>query len=234
MKRSLSIFAIFTFIILIGIIIFTGCLQSTALCITVLAASTTLMIHQLQIYNILSDEIESTKRDKQHDKDSGDKQDKGISNDGLKLGSSFTVHSNSHSSNHPEEASTSHNDEHFMEGPLQEESKKTDEEHADGVFADGYIPTDDPIADALKGAEEVYSLPMYSKNQSLLSNVDWKRKQEARYQGHMDIKKIEDHKLRFRMNKSRDGFKRSMNADNSKKFFAEELHEREQSQWWGF
>lgn len=201
MNDPLVTFAIFTLIILIGIIIFTGCLQSTAMCITVLAATTSLVLHQVQMYRIIKDN-ESTA-------------------------------SNNESSNVKTSGMNAAGTEEFKEGPLQIASKKEDEERAQGVFRDGYVPTDDPIADALAGIEEVHSLPMYSKNQSLLSNLNWRKKQEARYQGYMDLRRIDDHKMRFRMNKSRDGQRRAMNSESAAKFFNEELHEREKSQWWG-
>lgn len=199
MIKPLVLFAVFTFIILIGIIIFTGCLQSTALCITIIVATTTLIMHELKIYKLIKTHIEHDSKD---------------SNDGIKEGDDKVT-------------------EPFKEGPIQIKNKKEDDEHSRGIFKDGYVPTGDPIADALVGIEEVHSLPMYSKNQSLLSNLNWRRKQDARYQGYMDLRKIDDHKMRFRMNKSRDGHRRAMNSDLMDKYFNEELHEREKSQWWG-
>ena len=208
MIRPLVLFAVFTFIILIGIITFTGCLQSTALCITIIVATTTLIMHELKIYKLIKTHV------------GGD--------------DSATIEGDSSTAAKKEgDKAASSKTESFKEGPLQIASKKEDDERSRGVFKDGYVPTGDPIADALAGIEEVHSLPMYSKNQSLLSNLNWRRKQEARYQGYMDLRKIDDHKMRFRMNKSRDGHRRAMNSEFMDKYFNEELHEREKSQWWG-
>lgn len=201
MNDPLVTFAIFTLIILIGIIIFTGCLQSTAMCITALAATSSLVLHQVQMYKMV----------KEH----------------------HTPHITDNKNNNSQTSSMVPSVEEFKEGPLQIASKKEDEERSQGIFKGGYVPTDDPITDALAGIEEVHSLPMYSRNQSLLSNLNWRKKQEARYQGYMDLRRIDDHKMRFRMNKSRDGQRRAMNSESAAKYFNEELHEREQSQWWG-
>jgi hypothetical protein len=94
------------------------------------------------------------------------------------------------------------------------------------------LPTDDPVYDNTKNIPLTHTLPAYHPIPSL-KKADWGHRVPSRHTGYFDIEKIEYDRWRNRNNKAIMGQKRLLNPDIFKKYFQEELDQREKSQWWG-
>ena len=90
----------------------------------------------------------------------------------------------------------------------------------------------DPALEARRGLEEIYKeYPIYEHHR--LKNANWRVQLRSKLNPMLDAKRIQESQWRSRNNKTADGLQRRLNIASFKKYFDEELADRESSLWWG-